>query len=233
MNRIAPTVTGCLFASAHLCLGEVAEGRLQGFDAESRAYIRKAESESRGHSKYSEYTTRTMLKFLGPFCHDLRAYEQETSAKKFDDFRYGGMLRMAQILRPEWLPSAWSDHKVRTAADYFNITPDGIDALLDGRARIGIELLDPPPAGAVRAAELRLGGVLKGGDIIYREQHDANGIVTHVDVGEVEHIVKTGTPGIYDIVTKYKQESETTKWVEGLKSGIPVEGEPLPPDWRD
>jgi len=130
MKRIRFSFAVCLLALARVCLGDV-EGCLLGFDAESRAYLRKekarldalneedlrasrqgADHPSLGEAHYEMHWT---LQFLMPFCSDLRSYERDTSTKEYDERRAGVMRRTAQILRPEWLPAAWSDSDVRDA----------------------------------------------------------------------------------------------------------------------
>jgi len=115
------------------------------------------------------------------------------------------------------------------AAEFFDITPSGVDAMLEGQARIDYQIWDPE--GSVDLAELRSGEVIKEGDPYYWAAYGAGGMVGLVDEGEVDYIVPTAVPGVVNVFVRFGQELREYKDIDDVREGVPVEGQPWPAGW--
>jgi len=115
------------------------------------------------------------------------------------------------------------------AAEFFEITPDCVDAMLEGQVRMDIQIWDP--VGSTDLAELRSGDVIKEGDPYIWAAYGANGLVGHVDEGEVDYIVPTTVPGVVNVFVRFGQELREYKDIYDMKESVPVEGQPWPADW--
>lgn len=79
------------------------------------------------------------------------------------------------------------------AAEALGITESGVDALLEGKGKIGLMSWDP--VGSVVTAQLISGKVIREGDAYYWAQNGPNGLVGHVDHGEIDYILPTAEVG--------------------------------------
>ena len=115
------------------------------------------------------------------------------------------------------------------AAEALGITPSGVDALLEGNATIGLDFWDP--TGSKKQAELADGTVVREGDAYYYALNRADGLVGHVDHGEVDYVIPTSIPGVVHVVVKFGSEVRTYYDISGWKEEVPEEGQPWPSGW--
>jgi len=128
--------------------------------------------------------------------------------------------------------AAWklaTDGPRAAAAEALGITESGVDALLEGKGTISLVGWDP--VGSVVVAELKYGKIIREGDAYYWAQSGPNGLVGHVDHGEIDYIMPTDERGVVDIVVRFGQEQRTYTGISNWKEGVPVEGQLPPPGW--
>jgi hypothetical protein len=115
------------------------------------------------------------------------------------------------------------------AADFFQITPAGVDAMMEGQLTISMEIWDPD--GSVDVAELRSGQVIREGDEYWYawKSPENPSIVGIVDRGEIDYIVPTETPGVVNVFVRFGQEVREYTNIDSMREDInPVEGDLVP-----
>ena len=107
------------------------------------------------------------------------------------------------------------------AAEFFKITPAGVDAMLEGQTGIDIDFWDPE--GSVDYAELKSGQVIKEGDAVWYAWRDTNdpSKVGRIDWGEVDYIIPTNTAGVVNVFVQFGQERREFRNVDYIREFDP------------
>ena len=117
------------------------------------------------------------------------------------------------------------------AAEFFDVTQAGVDAMLEGQVRMGgFDDILWDPNGTTDMAELQSGEVIKEGDNYWMAKVSALGIVEWVAEGEVDYITPTSVPGVVDVRVQFGAEARTFYGITSFRGEIPVAGQPWPYD---
>ena len=105
----------------------------------------------------------------------------------------------------------------------------GMDVMVESREPRSFKLWDP--VWSMVTAQLKSGKVIREGDTCYTAKLSPDGLVSHVDHGEIDYIMPTAEVGVVEVVVRFGQEERTYPGIREWREGIPEVGKLPPPGW--